>query len=253
MKYSLRTVERAGAMSKKAYTIIFWFVMVVTVIAVTVQIILAILNGLINLLIKIQEIKFDVTPIYISLFIVYIAINITEIIIFLASGIRLIYVVRKNSLGASQVQHTNTLRSFMNRPYTKIVGLIIGILIFQLCAILSIIVSVFTSLLNDDLHIIDYFLHGLGVTLFSSFVLFCYAPYWTQEGKNASSNNMSVATPQNLELKGDPSSPSPLLGRRKSQVGKEPSILHQSGSNILVTSPSEVSQSEESQETSQMA
>ena len=228
MNISLQTVEKAGAMGRKTSTALFWIVMVITAIAMFLAIALSVSNGTVNLLLKIQEIRFDVTPIYLSLFVLYLSIIATEIVIFLASGIRLVYVIRKNSLNTSQVQHKNSLVAFMNRPYTKIVGLITGILLCQLFAVLSIVSSIFTSLMNEDLHIIDYFLHGVGVTLFSSIVLFCYAPYWSQEGQAVGLQSISASSPQMVELKGEkePTSPSPLLNRQSRAIDE-----------ILVTSP----------------
>ena len=72
-------------MGKRTSTVIFWIVMVITV---------SVSNGTVNLLLKFQEIRFAVTPIYISLFVLYLSVIATEIVLFLVSGIRLVYVIK---------------------------------------------------------------------------------------------------------------------------------------------------------------
>src|SRR3989338_11277917 len=95
---SLQTVWKSRALSKKAYQIILGFVLTIAIFACLSTLTFSLSNAIVNVLRKMGEIKFDVTPIYITLFIIYITINFVQIGIFIVTGCRLIYVIRKNSI-----------------------------------------------------------------------------------------------------------------------------------------------------------
>nr|CAG4711181.1 unnamed protein product [Naegleria fowleri] len=178
MAVFLKTVKMAGAMSFKTYNILFWTVSVITAIAATIFFALVIVNGIINLLLKMRILRVDPIPIYIVLFLIYVSVMMLETILFVSIGARLLHVVRKRSQNVSHAktnQSTNLAQS-LQRPYIKIVGLVIGMVLSAFIQILAAIVSIFTSLYVSYLHIIDYFLQCFGVLVFAIFVLLLYNP-----------------------------------------------------------------------------
>ncbi|KAG2392514.1 hypothetical protein C9374_011239 [Naegleria lovaniensis] len=201
MAIFLKTVKMAGAMTAKTYKIIWWSVSVITAISATIFIALIIVNGVINLLLKMKILRTDVTPIYVILFLIFLGVMIMETVLFIAIGARLLHVVKKRSQNVSQAksnQSSMNLAQSLQRPYIKIVGLIIGMIVSAFIQILAAVVSIFTSLYAGYLHIIDYFLQCFGVLVFAIFVLLLYNPLILQyEAKN---ENQTVPY-QNQEMK----------------------------------------------------
>ena len=158
------------------YRILFW---VATVMAFSTIIFFALIitNGIVHLLLKMRIFKVDPTPIFIIIFVIYSTVIITESILIISIGARLLYVIRKRSQNVSNVKaNPSTHEAPSQKPYIKIVGLVIGMVLSAFIQILSAVVSIFTSLYFGYLHIIDYFLQCFGVLVFAIFVLLLFNP-----------------------------------------------------------------------------
>ena len=142
--------------------------------------------GFFNLLLKMSILIVDPTPFYIILFLVYFTVIMTETILFVSIGARLLHVIRKQSQNVSNVKtNLSTHSAPSQKPYIKIVGLVIGMVLSAFIQILAAIVSIFTTLYLGYLHFIDYFLQCFGVLVFAIFVLLLFNPLIQQmEEKN---------------------------------------------------------------------
>ncbi|KAG2392515.1 hypothetical protein C9374_011240 [Naegleria lovaniensis] len=220
MTIFINTVKISGAMTAKTYTILWWFITITTLISSIIFVGLVITLGVVNLLLKTQTIRVNAFPIYLVLFLIYIAIMLLESILFIALGVRLLMVVKKRSLNVSQV-NTSMSRT-LQQPYYKIVGLIIGMLLSAFLQILAGAVSIATSLYVGYLHIIDYFLQCFGVLVFAIFVLLLYGPllldqhHHHQEAHHHQQAQMIMMENEQLPSSArSASSPSPRMSFRK--------------------------------------
>ena len=207
MMNSLSTVRKARAMNQIVYRVVLGFVIGATIISFVICTGLCISNALVNLLKKTGDLKFDVTPIYASLFIVYISISIFQVVIFTSSGIRLIQTIKKNKIKANNTSSQSFIQ-LMNSPYTKILLLVTGILLCMGILMLSVAMSIVTSLYLPNYHIIDYFLHGFGVSVFAGIVLFTYSPIWANKANSCRRQSMvSAVSPLDFPTTDDFTSP----------------------------------------------
>ncbi|KAG2393966.1 hypothetical protein C9374_003730 [Naegleria lovaniensis] len=103
---------------------------------------------------------------------------IVQTVMFLGIGIKLIVLVRSHSLSITQMKKINNsaLKNVLQKPYAKIVGLLIGMTSSAWIQLVAGVVSALTSLFASDLHMIDYFLQCFGILIFAIFVLLLFNP-----------------------------------------------------------------------------
>ena len=184
-------------MSNRAYKILKWCIVLATGFTFIACLAIVIANGVINLLLRMKVAKIDPTAIYIILFLIYFFFMWFELVMFLAIGFRLLWIVRKRSLNVTQLKQSSAMK-VLQRPYNKIFGLIIGMVLSAFIQIIAALISIFTTLYAGNYHIIDYFLQAFGVFLFAVFVLLLYNPL-LMDGDTSKSEAINK-TPMSKEL-----------------------------------------------------
>ncbi|KAG2375356.1 hypothetical protein C9374_009979 [Naegleria lovaniensis] len=184
----LTTAASAGAMSRKFHLILKWTLLSVNLCFCFILGILNLINAIMNLLVKMSLLSKSVSlPLQIVLFVIFFLICVLNLIVFICVSSRLLYVVKKTSRQVSNAKDEKSRNS--QRPFTKIVTLMLGMILSAFLQILSIICSFITSTFAGYLHVLDYFLQAFGVVLFVVFVLLLYNPLWKEESMKSSSTS----------------------------------------------------------------
>ncbi|KAG2387883.1 hypothetical protein C9374_000733 [Naegleria lovaniensis] len=175
----LTTAAAARAISRKVYPYIKWSLFTVNMVTGGTLGLVIVLNAILNLLVKMTLLnKALAVPFQIVLLCFYFIANVINLVTFTVVSTRLLHVVNKTS---SHVSTTKEKVPFMNRPFTKIVGLMSGMILSAFLQIVAAIIGFLTSTFASHLHMLDYFLHSLGIVIFSVFVLLLYSPLWNEK------------------------------------------------------------------------
>ncbi|KAG2392555.1 hypothetical protein C9374_011280 [Naegleria lovaniensis] len=184
-------MRMSGAMSKRTFKIFQKTLIIITILCEIIFIALTLTLTITDLLMK-MSIDFDVTSIYIVVFVVFIAVMTFQTVMFMFLGIRLLYVVKNQSLHSKQSTSKRT-------PCRKIIGLIIGMVLSAFLQILAGAVSFATTLYVPYLHIIDYFLQCFGIFIFAVFVLLLYGPLMSQENMSSGTEEPIGSNPPTMQ------------------------------------------------------
>ncbi|KAF0975325.1 hypothetical protein FDP41_004710 [Naegleria fowleri] len=151
----MTTAAAAGTMTKKVYIFTRGSIIALNMITSGILCVLIILNAILNLLVKITLLnKTLAVPLQIVLLCIFFIVNVTNLIVFIAVSARLLFIVKKTSSNVSS-DTTKEKVSFMNRPFTKICGLMLGMILSAFIQIIAAIISFLTSTFAGYLHILD--------------------------------------------------------------------------------------------------
>ncbi|KAG2387146.1 hypothetical protein C9374_001478 [Naegleria lovaniensis] len=191
----LTTATAAGTISKKYYALLRWSLFSINMICSGVMAILVILNAIMNLLARMTLLNSSVVvPVQIILLVIYCVLSLMNLTVFCVISLRLLWYVRKTSRNVSAARDKESSK-FMTKPFTKICGLMLGMLLSSFLQIVSAIVSFFTSNYANYLHVLDYLLQALGVLVFAVFVMLLYIPLWNdQSDKDARNYVLNTCT-----------------------------------------------------------
>ena len=190
----LKTVYLVGAISKAAFYGIVVTVNILTAIFAVIFLAIIVSLVIVELLVKLEIITFDQLSLYVACFVIYLVVMCAQACVLIGSGIRVLRVIRQRSSKATQVQENTTIKGVVQRPFTKIVGLIVGIVISCFLQILAGVISVFTSFWADDLHFLDYFFASLCVLSFSILVMLLYNPLLSESYEPQSADSKRKST-----------------------------------------------------------
>lgn len=218
----------AGGMKKSTFKYLKWFVNVVTIIFCIVAICLILANSIISLLQRINSnLKIDNIPFFAVLFVIVMFMVIEQTITIVLFSGRLLYIVKTRSLNVSQVKPTTKgekVQRILSKPYNKIIGLVVGLLLSSYIQILAAIVSALTSLFDSRYHIIDYFLQGFGVLIFAIIVLFLFNPLLNASNESGDVSERNVLSSSRI---GNTDSP---------RVGQMYNVKNSSSTSMVDTS-----------------
>ena len=226
----MNTVKLSGAMTNGVYKGLKWTINIVSLLCAVIMSIMVILNSAIGLISKMQVANLNTLPIIVTIFLIFLATVIVETVLFLALGIRLLLVVRKNSLNISQAKDKI---SFLQRPEVRISGLIIGMLVSAYIQVLAAVVSVFTTSYASYLHIFDYFLQAFGILVFAVFVLLLYNPLVSYSVSSKSSTSSQALDDVKTHSERTDSAHNRRLSSARSAINKQTSNLSDAYEKVL--------------------
>ena len=191
---SLDTARIAHAMSAKAYKIFkYMFNIIIAIFAISILLLVFVHVGVILASKVAPNFNVNVFPILIVIFLAFTIMISIESLMFIFVGVKLIIFVRKNSLKLGAQANAN----FLQRPETKIAGLIIGMLISAYFQLLAAIVGIMTTTFNSTFHFLDYSFQAGGILLFSIFVLLVYNPLVSFTAKDGNPSTESLKSENN--------------------------------------------------------
>ena len=178
--------------------------MVMTVLFGLALLVLLLVVVFTQLLNKLSIIKLNQTYIYIVTFVIYIPIAVYQTIVMLGAAIRVLFIIKQRSLNKSQVKDQSMLAKAVQRPFNKIVALVLVVTFTSLLQIVSMAVGIIVSTLNPDAHVAEHFLQCLGVFVVAVVVLLLYNPLLNDAYETESKpieKTRSVVNPKVHELK----------------------------------------------------
>ena len=229
----LKTVYLVRGLSQKVYYVLVISSNILTGFFAAIFLVIVFALVIIQLLVKLKVITFDQFSLYLACFLVYLFVMLFQTAILIGTSVRVLRVIKERSLHTTQMGATSRLAGVVQRPFTKIVGLLVGIVLSCFLQILAGVVSVFTSFWANDLHFLDYFLEAFSVLVIAIIVLLLYNPLLNEAFETKPSASTTV-----VELNGTESK---LETVKRTSLKQDTYTDVSSPSTPQVTSPGNVS------------
>jgi len=198
----LKTVYLVGGLSKKVYYGLVITSNILTGFFAAIFLVMVFALVIIQLLVRLKVITFDQFSLYLACFLVYLFVMLFQTCVLIGTSIRVLRIIKERSVRTTQMGATSRLAGVVQRPFTKIVGLLVGIVLSCFLQILAGVVSVFTSFWENDLHFLDYFLEAFSVLVIAIIVLLLYNPLLNEAYEARPSANISaVEMKEEIKLK----------------------------------------------------
>ena len=201
-------------MSKKSYQILNVLTIVVTVLFGLAMLAILLVVVFTQLLNNLKIIAISQVYIYIACLLIYIPLALYQTVVMIGAAIRVLHLIKQQSLGTSQVKDPSKFSKMMQRPFNKIVTLVLVVTFSSLLQILSFIIGVIVSVLNPQAYVVEHFTQCLGVLIVAVMVLLLYNPLLNTEYEDQNQSGQvterrrSLVQSKVMELRDVPASPS---------------------------------------------
>lgn len=181
---SLNTAYRAGTMKKRVFKFLVYFSNISTFLFAFITISLVIAIAVTNLLVKLNLLTTDQTPLYATSLLIYLVLVSMQSILFVYYGIQVMRTIHQRSLNLKQETNRNAFINAIQKPFTKVLILTIAMCLSTFIQILSAIAAVISSSFSNDTITVSYFLNSFGILLFAVCVVLLYNPLFAQDKFN---------------------------------------------------------------------